>query len=64
MTDLSTARWAKSSHSGSNGGQCVEVARLGEHVAVRDTKQEGTCPVLLVPATVWTAFLSSVHRVP
>ncbi|WP_372500220.1 DUF397 domain-containing protein [Sphaerisporangium perillae] len=24
--DLSTAAWRKSSHSGGNGGQCVEVA--------------------------------------
>ncbi|MFE0688956.1 DUF397 domain-containing protein [Streptomyces xiamenensis] len=28
MTDPSTAQWAASSHSGSKGGQCVEVLRL------------------------------------
>ncbi|MGW7294930.1 DUF397 domain-containing protein [Streptomyces xiamenensis] len=64
MTSISEAEWVRSSYSGSNGGQCVEVARLGEHVAARDTKREGTGPVLLVPATAWTAFLGIVHRVP
>ena len=35
--DLSRAAWQKSSYSGSNGGQCVEVARnLPGVVAVRD----------------------------
>jgi hypothetical protein len=35
-TDLSRAVWAKSSYSGGNGGQCVEVAaNLDGIVAVR-----------------------------
>ena len=43
--DLSRANWRTSSHSGGNGGQCVEVARnLPGVVVVRDSKarQEGT----------------------
>ncbi|WP_221474904.1 DUF397 domain-containing protein [Sphaerisporangium rubeum] len=31
--------WRKSSHSGSNGGTCVEVARIGDDFAVRDSKK-------------------------
>lgn len=64
MTDLTTGTWVTSSYSSSQGGQCVEVARVGDHVAARDTKQRGAGPVLLVPATAWTAFLDVVHRVP
>jgi hypothetical protein len=37
-TDLSSARWRKSSHSGGNSGQCVEVAKASGLVGVRDSK--------------------------
>ncbi|QXJ23299.1 DUF397 domain-containing protein [Actinomadura graeca] len=30
--------WRKSSHSGGEGGQCVELAVVGDAVAVRDSK--------------------------
>ena len=30
--------WRKSSRSGNNGGQCVEVAAPGNLVAIRDSK--------------------------
>ncbi|GAA2636324.1 DUF397 domain-containing protein [Actinomadura fulvescens] len=30
--------WRKSSHSGGNGGECVEVASLPHAVAIRDSK--------------------------
>jgi hypothetical protein len=37
--DLAAAGWRKSSHSGNNGGDCVEVAgNLRDAVAVRDSK--------------------------
>ncbi|MET2718397.1 DUF397 domain-containing protein [Streptomyces carpaticus] len=64
MTDLSAAEWVTSSYSGSNGGQCLEVARVGDHIAARDTKQHGAGPILVVPAAAWTAFLDVVHRAP
>jgi len=38
MTDLSRARWRKARRSQHNGG-CVEVAKLDEMVAVRDSKR-------------------------
>ena len=50
--------WFKSSYSGSEGGECVEVAaRSDAAVHVRDSKDpEG--PVLTFSATAWSAFLT------
>ncbi|MFC5748381.1 DUF397 domain-containing protein [Actinomadura rugatobispora] len=45
--DLTGAKWRKSSYTGSNGGNCVEVAGLPGVVAVRDSKDPDG-PVLLV----------------
>ncbi len=39
--DLSDAAWRKSSYSGGNGGQCVEVAT----VTGRENKPSGLCAV-------------------
>ncbi|HUY49541.1 MAG TPA: DUF397 domain-containing protein [Streptosporangiaceae bacterium] len=58
--DLSRAEWRKSSHSGSNGGQCVEVARnLKAMVAVRDSKCPGNGALLFSHAE-WAAFIAAV----
>ncbi|MEV0352958.1 DUF397 domain-containing protein [Nonomuraea sp. NPDC050680] len=55
--DLSGAVWRKSSRSGSNGGQCVEVAsNIPGIVAVRDSKDRGG-PVLTFTPDEWRAFL-------
>ncbi|WP_395108851.1 DUF397 domain-containing protein [Actinomadura sp. SCN-SB] len=35
---LDNSGWQKSSYSGSSGGGCVEVARNGTQVVVRDSK--------------------------
>ena len=40
--------WRKSSYSGGQGGNCVEVASAPGHVAVRDTKNQGAGAVLRV----------------
>jgi hypothetical protein len=57
MTDLSSAVWRKSSYSGSNGGQCVEVAaNLPGVVAVRDSKDSAGPALVLAPDT-WRAFI-------
>jgi hypothetical protein len=37
-TDFSFAHWRKSSHSGGNSGQCVEVAQVRAAVGIRDSK--------------------------
>jgi hypothetical protein len=54
--DLSHADWRKSSYSGTNGGNCVEVARnLPGVVAVRDSKDPGGPALAFTPAD-WEAF--------
>ncbi len=58
--ELSTARWRKSSLSGDDGSNCVEVAVLtGGHHALRDTKDR-TGPALILTPHAWTALLSTV----
>jgi hypothetical protein len=54
--DLSTAVWHKSSRSGNDGG-CVEVAEIGDAVAVRDSKDAGG-PALVFTREEWTAFVA------
>jgi hypothetical protein len=59
---LSRAVWRKSSHSGGNGGQCVEVARnLPARVAVRDSKDPDG-PRIVVTRAAWAAFVDRVKR--
>ncbi|HEX5494292.1 MAG TPA: DUF397 domain-containing protein [Mycobacteriales bacterium] len=52
--------WRKSSYSGGNGGQCVEVADLDGTVGIRDSKNPG--PALTVLPAAWAAFLDSVRN--
>ncbi|MBF9127688.1 DUF397 domain-containing protein [Plantactinospora sp. S1510] len=60
MADLRDAHWRKSTRSGGNGGECVEVAdNLVGVVAVRDSKDQAG-PVLAFPPRAWSAFVSGV----
>ncbi|TYB38375.1 DUF397 domain-containing protein [Actinomadura chibensis] len=34
----SQARWRKSTHSGGDEGNCVEIADLSDRIAIRDSK--------------------------
>lgn len=54
MERTSALTWRKSSYSGTNGGQCVEVAAAG-HVLVRDTKDRAGA-VLAFSAKTWQTF--------
>jgi len=57
MVSLSGAQWRKSTRSGGNGGDCVEVAdNLTDLVAVRDSKDQ-TGPVLTFTPAAWSTFL-------
>jgi hypothetical protein len=59
MDHLDDPTWRTSSYSGSNGGNCIEVAATGRAVAVRDSKNpDGT--KLAVTAATWTAFTSQL----
>lgn len=62
MTDLTSAVWRKSSYSGGNGGNCVEVARnLPGIIAVRDSKdREG--PALIFTPDEWRAFVDDIRH--
>jgi len=52
--------WRKSSHSGGNGGSCVEVANADE-VLVRDTTDRSG-PVLRFTPDAWRRFAGRVKR--
>ncbi|MFD7903962.1 DUF397 domain-containing protein [Kitasatospora sp. NPDC059747] len=53
--------WRKSSYSGTNGGDCIEVATGGAGgVPVRDSK-DPQGPVLVFPAPAWASFLSGLQ---
>jgi hypothetical protein len=59
--DLNRALWRKSSYSGGNGGNCVEVARnLPGVVAVRDSKNPAG-PALTFTPDEWRAFLAGAR---
>jgi len=60
--DISQASWQKSFFSNLNGS-CVEVGRLeADRIGVRDTKDNGTGPVLVFTGPEWTAFLAGAKE--
>ncbi|MGC9535689.1 DUF397 domain-containing protein [Streptomyces sp. UG1] len=58
---MSTAlEWFKSSYSGSEGGQCVEVALCPHAIHIRDSKNDAEDgPTLQISPTAWTAFTAT-----
>jgi len=53
------AVWFKSSYSGGEGNECVEVAHRRVDVGVRDSKAcDG--PALSVPVGAWSSFVEGV----
>nr|WP_237551488.1 DUF397 domain-containing protein [Streptomyces sp. SID8367] len=58
---LENAAWRKSSYSGDSGGQCIECAHLGAHIALRDSKNPagGT---FTVPPKAFSAFVAAASR--
>ena len=59
--NLSEAVWYKSSRSGGNGGNCVEVAHLEDIVAVRDSKNPDN-GVLVFQRADWTTFVEAAKH--
>ena len=58
--DISQAVWQKSTLSSYNGS-CFEIARLlSDRVGVRDTKDNGSGPVLIFNQNEWSAFVAGV----
>ncbi|WP_435105336.1 DUF397 domain-containing protein [Nocardiopsis synnemataformans] len=54
------SHWRKSSYSGNQGGDCVEVADTGSSVYVRDT-QNRPLGHLTFSTSGWSALLSSLR---
>ncbi|MFH9177577.1 DUF397 domain-containing protein [Streptomyces albogriseolus] len=64
-TIASDLAWFKSSYSGTEGGQCVEVATAAAIVHVRDSKVDSG-PLLTVSREAWAGLIeltSSERRV-
>ncbi|GLW55368.1 DUF397 domain-containing protein [Kitasatospora phosalacinea] len=57
-TDLSPSTWRKSSYSGGNGGECVEVDDANPGT-VRDSKDPDG-PRLTFTTHTWQAFLTGI----
>jgi hypothetical protein len=57
--DMSSAVWRKSSYSGANGGNCIEIAAAAHTVAVRDSKDPDG-PVLAFTPNDWQQFADQV----
>jgi hypothetical protein len=62
QTGPSETQWRKSSYSGPNGGDCVEVADncLAGVVPVRDSKNPAG-PVVTVGADAWQSFVDGLR---
>jgi hypothetical protein len=56
---MSTLAWFKSSYSGDQGGECLEVATCPAAVHVRDSKDIARPALAFAPAQ-WSAFVRGV----
>ncbi|MFC8645540.1 DUF397 domain-containing protein [[Kitasatospora] papulosa] len=60
--NLSEATWHKSSYSGGDGGDCLEVATGNPGIVpVRDSKVTGG-PALVFRTAAWSAFVTDLKR--
>ncbi|MFC8311423.1 DUF397 domain-containing protein [Streptomyces olivaceus] len=63
MTTDHELSWFKSSYSGSENDNCVEVALRPGTVHVRDSKDRSIRPLAVTP-TAWTAFTALAAGAP
>jgi hypothetical protein len=61
QSEVPQLHWFKSSYSGGEGGDCVEVASAGSGVHVRDSKDTAQSSFAVAPTT-WSAFLGLARR--
>ncbi|GHH89311.1 DUF397 domain-containing protein [Streptomyces capitiformicae] len=55
MSPTDELTWFKSSYSGSENDNCVEVAMRPEAIHIRDSKDKAIRPLVVTP-TAWAAF--------
>jgi hypothetical protein len=55
METIDSAPWRKSSYSGTDGGDCLEAAHMGDRILVRDTTDRGGV-VLSISPDAWCRF--------
>lgn len=55
--------WFKSSYSGSNETECVEVAVRSAHVFIRDSKRPAAMH-FAVDSRAWAGFVASIRDLP
>lgn len=58
MIELLGAKWRKSTRSQANG-DCVEMADLGERIAIRDSKN-ASGPTLCFTRNEWLKFIAGI----
>lgn len=63
LAEPTAATWFKSSYSGGEGNECVEVAFSGPTTSVRDSKARGQ-GMLSLPSSVFATFVEGVKRQP
>lgn len=54
--------WFKSSYSGANQGECLEVAAGHPVVPVRDSKAAPGGPVIVFSTAGWTSFVTALKE--
>jgi hypothetical protein len=54
-------RWRKSSYSNGGAANCIEAGHVPGAILIRDTKDNGTGPVLRVTPTDWQRFTARVR---
>jgi hypothetical protein len=60
VEDLTKAKWRKARASGSNGGECVEIAGIDrKRFAVRDSKDPNG-PAFIFATKAWRAFVDGI----
>jgi hypothetical protein len=61
MDGVNGVKWRKSSYTGANGGDCVEIANLDRSIAVRDSKAPNDGTLRFTPGK-FCAFLAEARQ--
>jgi hypothetical protein len=61
VSDQSRIAWRKSSHSSTNGGECVELAVISHEIGIRDSKNPNG-PRLIIPPAAFQRFVNEIRN--